>query len=166
MDLIMELDGFLDKEFCEEIINKAEQETRTNENGLNICRYREWNEITDKLRNSIKLGHSKYIEWLNVILPKIPDNILNTENMDFKIENHGAGYEWISPSFNNHSQYVFFIHLNDTNEGGETNFLYKKVKSKTGKLVMFPSNWTSFHMGLPAEKNKYIIMGSFYSKAP
>jgi hypothetical protein len=166
MDLVMELDGFLDKEFCEEIINKAEQETRTNEYGLNICRYREWNEITDKLRKSIKLGHSKYIEWLNVILPKIPDKIINAENIDFRIENHATGYEWISPLFNNESQYIFFIHLNDISEGGETNFLYKKVQPKTGKLVVFPSTWTSFHMGLPAENNKYVIIGSFYSKAP
>lgn len=159
MDLVMEIDGFIDKEFCEEIVNKCTQDSHDKTNGLQICRYIEWNEITDKLREFINTGHSRYIEWLSVILPEISSKITNAKNIDFKIENHDNGYNWISLG-DNKSIFNFFIHLSDANEGGETDFVYKKVKPRAGKLVIFPATWTSIHAGLPG-KNKYVLMGSF-----
>ena len=161
MDLVMELDGFLDKEFCEEIVYRCKQDSHDKSNGLHIHRYNEWNEINDKLREVIKDGQSRYIEWLRVILPDIPNMITDTTNTEFKIENHDAGYNWVSLRGGS-SLFNFFIHLTDVKEGGETEFVYKKVKPRTGKLVFFPAHWTSIHRGLPCE-NKYVLMGSFHT---
>jgi hypothetical protein len=57
-----------------------------------------------------------------------------------------------------------FYYLNDVEEGGETAFddkvseYYLKVKSKQGRIVMFPPMWMYPHKGLkPISNPKYII---------
>ena len=59
---------------------------------------------------------------------------------------------------------VIFYYLNDVEEGGETAFddkvsgYYLKVKSKQGRIVMFPPMWMYPHKGLkPISNPKYII---------
>jgi prolyl 4-hydroxylase len=59
---------------------------------------------------------------------------------------------------------VMFYYLNDVEEGGETAFddkvseYYLKVKSKQGRIVMFPPMWMYPHKGLkPISNPKYII---------
>jgi len=57
---------------------------------------------------------------------------------------------------------VFMTYLNDIKEGGETEFLYQKIKikPKKGLTVIWPSDWTFTHRGIPAEKEiKYIATG-------
>ena len=58
--------------------------------------------------------------------------------------------------------YIFY--LNDVEEGGETEIRRKcKIKSKAGKLLLFPSCWTFPHRGvMPISDNKYIITGWLY----
>ena len=56
----------------------------------------------------------------------------------------------------------WILYLNDVEEGGETEFLYysKRVKAETGKLVIFPANFTHTHRGNPPLTNdKYIVTG-------
>jgi hypothetical protein len=62
---------------------------------------------------------------------------------------------------------AFFIYLNDVEEGGETQFLNINqpgtylpytVKSKRGRLLMFPPTWQYYHTGLkPVSGRKYIL---------
>ena len=54
---------------------------------------------------------------------------------------------------------TFIWYLNDVRNGGETHFLQTelKIKPKSGRLVMFPSNEPFFHEGLYTQENKYII---------
>jgi hypothetical protein len=57
---------------------------------------------------------------------------------------------------------AWMLYLNDVVEGGETEFLYqsKRVKPKTGRLVIWPAGWTHTHRGNPPlEGEKYIITG-------
>jgi len=57
---------------------------------------------------------------------------------------------------------TFILYLNDVDEGGETEFLYipKRVKAKTGKLILFPGGFTHTHRGNPPISNeKYILTG-------
>ena len=57
---------------------------------------------------------------------------------------------------------AFICYLNDVHEGGETEFLYypKRIKSKTGRLIIFPTSFTHTHRGNPPISNeKYIITG-------
>tara|TARA_E500000318_G_scaffold80295_1_gene75467 strand:- start:835 stop:1431 length:597 start_codon:yes stop_codon:yes gene_type:complete len=67
---------------------------------------------------------------------------------------HGEG-------FNNEPRaFVFSIYLNDVEEGGETEFLHfsKRVKSKTGRIVIWPAGFPYVHRGNPPlSGEKYIL---------
>tara|TARA_R100000329_G_scaffold142314_1_gene125646 strand:+ start:1200 stop:1799 length:600 start_codon:yes stop_codon:yes gene_type:complete len=55
---------------------------------------------------------------------------------------------------------VFSIYLNDIEEGGETEFLHfsKRVKPKTGRIVIWPAGFPYVHRGNPPlSGEKYII---------
>lgn len=57
---------------------------------------------------------------------------------------------------------VWTLYLNDDFEGGETEFLYqhKRIKPKTGTLVIWPAGFTHVHRGNPPLSGvKYIITG-------
>lgn len=56
----------------------------------------------------------------------------------------------------------FILYLNTIEEGGETEFLYykKRIKAKTGKLIVAPCSFTHTHRGNPPlEEDKYILTG-------
>ena len=58
---------------------------------------------------------------------------------------------------------VFFLYLNDVEEGGETEFpeLDLTISPECGKLLVFPSLWTFLHRGnVPISNDKYIL-GSY-----
>ena len=67
---------------------------------------------------------------------------------------HGKGFE------NEPRAFVFSIYLNDVEEGGETEFLHfsKRVKPKTGRIVIWPSSFPYLHRGNPPlSGEKYIL---------
>ena len=56
--------------------------------------------------------------------------------------------------------FVFSIYLNDVEEGGETEFLHfsKRVKPKTGRIVIWPAGFPYLHRGnSPLSGEKYIL---------
>ena len=67
---------------------------------------------------------------------------------------HGKGFGNESRAF------VFTIYLNDIEEGGETEFLHfsKRVKPKTGRIVIWPAGFPYIHRGNPPlAGEKYIL---------
>ena len=67
---------------------------------------------------------------------------------------HGASMEMQARAF------VFSIYLNDVEEGGETEFLHfsKRVKPKTGRIVIWPAGFPYIHRGnSPLSGVKYIL---------
>ena len=67
---------------------------------------------------------------------------------------HGRGYE------NEARAFVYTIYLNDVEEGGETEFLHfsKRVKPKTGRIVIWPAGFPYVHRGNPPlSGEKYIL---------
>jgi hypothetical protein len=67
---------------------------------------------------------------------------------------HGKGFETGKRAF------VFSIYLNDVEEGGETEFLHfsKRVKPKTGRIVIWPAAFPYLHRGNPPlSGEKYIL---------
>ena len=67
---------------------------------------------------------------------------------------HQKGYE------NEARAFVFSIYLNDVEEGGETEFLHfsKRVKPKTGRIVIWPAAFPYVHRGNPPlSGEKYIL---------
>tara|TARA_R100001224_G_scaffold18904_1_gene9248 strand:+ start:648 stop:1244 length:597 start_codon:yes stop_codon:yes gene_type:complete len=67
---------------------------------------------------------------------------------------HGKGTE------NERRAFVFSIYLNDVEDGGETEFLHfsKRVKPKTGRIVIWPAGFPYVHRGnSPLSGKKYIL---------
>lgn len=58
---------------------------------------------------------------------------------------------------------TFIIYLGNVYQGGETKFLHqnKKVKSLSGRLLMFPPTHNYLHIGLPPISNDKYIITSF-----
>jgi hypothetical protein len=57
---------------------------------------------------------------------------------------------------------AFMTYLNDVTDAGETEFLYQKVKvkPKKGLTLIWPTDWTHTHRGIPSLTNtKYILTG-------
>jgi len=87
---------------------------------------------------------------------------------DFRMKKYEAGYGRFSPHVDVNSVHdnqrflVFFLYLNDVEEGGETTFIDTKqsIKPKRGSVLVFPPTWTYPHAGeIPVSNDKYIIGG-------
>ena len=79
---------------------------------------------------------------------------LPTEGYHIWHVEHGKGTE------NERRAFVFTIYLNDVEEGGETEFLHfsKRVKSKKGRIVIWPAGFPYVHRGNPPlSGEKYIL---------
>jgi len=101
----------------------------------------------------------------NSILERSNNYALNT---DVKLQRTvpGKGYHvWHCESADLASArriILFFMYLNDCEEGGETEFLYqhRRIIPKRGRLVFAPAYWTHIHRGNPPLKSeKYMING-------
>ena len=59
--------------------------------------------------------------------------------------------------------FVFSIYLNDVEEGGETEFLHfsKRIKPKTGRIVIWPAGFPYVHRGNPPLKGEKYILTSW-----
>lgn len=59
---------------------------------------------------------------------------------------------------------AWMVYLNDVTDAGETEFFYQNhfEEAEQGKLVIWPSDWTHMHRGIPSPtQTKYIITGWF-----
>ena len=56
---------------------------------------------------------------------------------------------------------AWMVYLNDVDEGGETEYLYQKLKiePKRGRVVIWPGSFTHIHRGNPPMSDKYIATG-------
>mgnify|MGYP003125652720 FL=1 len=70
---------------------------------------------------------------------------------------HGKGF------MNEPRAFVFTVYLNDVEEGGETEFLHfsKRVKPKTGRIVIWPAAFPYVHRGNPPLSGKKYILTSW-----
>ena len=75
---------------------------------------------------------------------------------------HGKGYDLEPRAF------VFSIYLNDVEEGGETEFLHfsKRVKPKTGRIVIWPAGFPYLHRGNPPLSGEKYILTSWMRLVP
>ena len=70
---------------------------------------------------------------------------------------HGKGF------MNEPRAFVFTVYLNDVEEGGETEFLHfsKRIKPKTGRIVIWPAAFPYVHRGNPPLSGKKYILTSW-----
>jgi hypothetical protein len=64
--------------------------------------------------------------------------------------------------------FVFSVYLNDVEEGGETEFLHfsKRVKPKTGRIVIWPAGMPYVHRGNPPLSGEKYILTSWMMVRP
>tara|TARA_R100001129_G_scaffold42110_1_gene28942 strand:+ start:2467 stop:3078 length:612 start_codon:yes stop_codon:yes gene_type:complete len=75
---------------------------------------------------------------------------------------HNRGFENESRAF------VYSIFLNDVEEGGETEFLHfsKRVKPKTGRIVIWPAGFPYLHRGNPPLSGEKYLLTSWMTLKP
>ena len=75
---------------------------------------------------------------------------------------HNKGFE------NEPRAFVYSIFLNDVEEGGETEFLHfsKRVKPKTGRIVIWPAGFPYLHRGNPPLSGEKYLLTSWMTLKP
>ena len=77
----------------------------------------------------------------------------------------GAFHQWHAERTNfakTARHLVYMTYLNDVTDGGETEFLYQKIKVKPSKglTLIWPVDWMFVHRGIPSmTQEKYIVTG-------
>jgi hypothetical protein len=107
--------------------------------------------------------YPKYIQKFSILQQFEKHNIF-----DVKIQKTmpGEGYHaWHTEAMHLKDRnriMAFMLYLNDVDDGGETEFLYQKVRFKPTKdrLLIWPAGYTHPHRGNPPLSNdKYVITG-------
>ena len=140
------------------ILNKQDQQYFVSENNLEI-----WWESLKTMMLNFDLAFNHYTQSTGAKeaygVPfyftglKI-QKTLPTEGYHVWHIEHGKGFH------NEPRAFVFSIYLNDVEEGGETEFLHfsKRVKPKTGRIVIWPAGFPYVHRGNPPlSGEKYIL---------
>jgi hypothetical protein len=170
MDLVFEYSHALSPEFCKQIVDQFNAETRVktfpSESFIHVSRFLEWDNVMKELKQKLP----EFIEifrrhWLS----KWPEqqfnyNIINDDSIFVRKLNTQGGI-WECPYYveNELERFIaFFVYLSDE---GETDFIHKKVKAKTGKLVIFPATWHDVYTHINCE-NRYMLTGFFYRLLP
>jgi len=86
-----------------------------------------------------------------------------------KYEKKEAYFGWHTERVNGNDKFgkrllAFMTYLNDVKEGGETEWLYQKLKIKPerGLTLIWPVDWMFLHKGIIAKKEeKFIVTGWF-----
>jgi hypothetical protein len=68
-------------------------------------------------------------------------------------------------SYDSRRELVFMTYLNDVHTGGETEFMFHRIKiqPRKGLTLMWPATWTHLHRGLPSPTTEKIICTGWFS---
>ena len=187
-DFIMEIPGAATPEFCQLMIDKYELDTRKqaamvgpaaevrkeirSSINLEMNLLPDWKPIVDDIRGMIFSRLVEYVDNIHVgKLKSLYQNAYDSSYTMMKYTPGPVGYDWhndfLYDTFSGRGgvrTVTWLFYLNDC-DGGETEFINgKKVKCETGKLVLFPSDWTMLHRGCPVNTGeKYLCVGWIYS---
>ena len=149
------------------ILEKKDKQFFANGNNIEIW----WSELKPMILN-FEIAWKHYVK--NTGAQDAYDNIqfhfsslklqktLPTEGYHVWHIEHNKGFEMEARAF------VYTIYLNDVKEGGETEFLHfsKRVKPKTGRIVIWPAAFPYLHRGNPPLSNKKYILTSWMTLKP
>lgn len=126
-----------------------------------------WGKLLLSAVHTIEKGIEDYIIRFQKGLTQVhPFNISHTFNMQrYNPSQAFHGYHCERGSLNTLDRIlVWMIYLNNVIDGGETEFYYQHhfERPEEGKLVIWPSDWTYLHRGIPSPtQTKYILTGWF-----
>jgi len=188
MDFIYEVKNNLPKEVCEEIIRRFENEHRKYPGpvmgGINykIKKSTEfhlfegvgdntWKDIDDLLFKKLIEGKREYIKYMDeyhrskIGIPLDTTFCSQVNDTGYRIQRieKGGFYTWHEDGYVQERRimsYIWYLNTLEEEDGGETEFLDKKIRPTQGTLLFFPATWTYIHRGCEVKgKTKYIITG-------
>ena len=149
------------------ILHKQDQHFFANKNNIKI-----WHSELKSMIVNFDMAFKHYCEATGARTAFDVDNFhytslkiqktLPTEGYHVWHIEHGKGYE------NEARALVFSIYLNDVEDGGETEFLHfsKRVKPKTGRIVIWPASFPYVHRGNPPLSGEKYILTSWMMLKP
>jgi prolyl 4-hydroxylase len=126
-----------------------------------------WGPLLNTLVPVLEQGKSNYIDRHSLAFSKLdPFEISSLFNLQ-RYEPGEGFYGWhcerASLPYSNRVL-VWMIYLNTVKDRGETEFYYQHhfEPAEEGKLVIWPSDWTHLHRGVPSlTETKYVLTGWF-----
>jgi len=145
-----------------EIVNIKDKEDRISFNQIVLTKSEEWKTVNDGMMKLFQTYITQYKKECNISEQMWPEKCgFETIRMKRYLANDYDRFDYhvdVKDYATARRFLAFFIYLNDVEEGGETEFLFGKVKPKMGRLVMFPPMWPWFHAGQkPVSGTKYFI---------
>lgn len=179
----------IDEKICDELINYHKNNTEykfegsiVDENGVTVID-KNWKESIDVNYFTCSQNKyiQKYIEQLYIGLQEycikyeLNDYVLNNQNLIQYYKPNGGFKKWHSErptagcveNWIAYRALVYTTYLNDVTDKGETEFKYQSISFKPtkGKTIIFPSDFTHTHRGIPSPtQEKYIATGWFSIK--
>jgi hypothetical protein len=126
-----------------------------------------WSILLEEVISTIQNGVSDYLNRHSTAMSKMdPIDLYTYFNMQKYEPNEGFHGWHCERAGKKHSDrlLVWMIYLNTVTDRGETEFFYQQhfEEPERGKLVIFPSDWTHLHRGVPSPtQTKYILTGWF-----
>ena len=168
-------DNVIDEESCKgliekfeelqnkhEIVNIEDKEDRISFKQIVLVKSEEWQTVNDGMMKLFQAYIEQYKKECNISIKMWPEKYgYETIRMKRYFANDYDRFDYhvdVRDYETARRFLAFFIYLNDIEEGGETEFLFGRVKPKMGRLVMFPPLWPWFHAGRkPVSGTKYFI---------
>lgn len=126
-----------------------------------------WGPLLDKLIQVLAKGQSDYSDRHSLALSKLDpfeiSALFNLQRYEPGQGFHGWHCERASIPYSSRVL-VWMIYLNTVKDRGETEFFYQHhfEPAVEGKLVIWPSDWTHLHRGVPSPtETKYVLTGWF-----
>lgn len=126
-----------------------------------------WSLLLEDVIVSVKTGVLDYLNRHSTAMSKMdPIDLYTYFNMQ-KYEPNEGFFGWHCERAGiKHSDrlLVWMVYLNNLTDRGETEFFYQQQfeTPERGKLVIWPSDWTHLHRGVPSPtETKYILTGWF-----
>ena len=168
--------GALPKSFCDNVIEKFEQDDRKRQgqvgsgvhleikrsSDLSITELEDWKSYDQAFFRCLNSQLKKYIRFLPEEYVKY--SALNELGNDtgYQIQRTQPGDYYIWHHDQTKSRLVTFIwYLNDVKDGGYTEFIDgTRIQPEAGKLIIFPATWDFLHRGVsPKTETKYLCTG-------
>lgn len=116
----------------------------------------------------IQKGYLKFVEQYPILNTLAPHSLNAFQVQRYRPElqeGYHAFHCEVGSKVCSERMLTYIMYLNDIDEGGETEFLYQKVRVKptVGTVVIFPAYFTHVHRGNPvlSDQAKYIATGWF-----
>jgi hypothetical protein len=194
MDFIYRKNNFLSPNMCVDLINTFESSSLQNRgciagrNGTSIEvdyikqstditfwpdfldkeeNKKEWGDLITKFQYKLQFEIDNYVEKYEP-LENMAKFILEGYNLQ-KYNPKEGFYQWHCERSNVSTlprMLVFMVYLNDLDHGG-TEFMFQNhiEKAETGKLLIWPTDWTHYHRGqISKTEIKYILTGWYSIK--